>query len=356
MQGLKSIQQQFKSLLFKVNYGLTIGRSLNFLGQGALLPLIDKVASSPRVRPQSPWQEQIKTAWPRVQKLFVLDQRNMQDGYYPPDVLIEGSIFQHYSRVPWLIGDAFRAAQQRKKKQTAKFADTEKEYLKSVPRYYQRNFHFQKDGYLSQDSAEYYDHQVEILFAGTAQIMRRQLIPVIKKHFGQSGVESFRILELGSGTGSLTRLMALAFPKAQITCVDLSPHYLKHAQKRLASYQHISFYRGLAEQLDFKGETFDAVVSCYLFHELPAAIRHQVVKEKLRVLKPGGLVGIADSLQLGDDSELDWALRDFPVNFHEPFYKNYIENPLGDLLEEHSGRRSQQENHFLTKLVWTTKA
>src|SRR5258708_13350326 len=40
------------------------------------------------------------------------------------------------------------------------------------PRYYLQNFHFQTDGYLSRHSAELYDHQVEVLFAGAAHPMR----------------------------------------------------------------------------------------------------------------------------------------------------------------------------------------
>ena len=44
------------------------------------------------------------------------------------------------------------------------------------PRYYLQNFHFQSDGYLSDKSAKLYDYQVEILFTGGADAMRRQLL------------------------------------------------------------------------------------------------------------------------------------------------------------------------------------
>lgn len=44
------------------------------------------------------------------------------------------------------------------------------------PKYFNRNFHFQVDGYTSENSAEIYDHQVEILFAGMAAPMRRLLL------------------------------------------------------------------------------------------------------------------------------------------------------------------------------------
>lgn len=42
-------------------------------------------------------------------------------------------------------------------------------------------------------------------------------------------------------------------------------------------------------------------VTCiYLFHELPPEVRAKVAKEMARVVKPGGMVVLTDSAQLGD--------------------------------------------------------
>ncbi len=46
-------------------------------------------------------------------------------------------------------------------------------YLAGLPEYYGRNFHYQTEGYLSEESAELYEHQTEILFMGTLGLMRR---------------------------------------------------------------------------------------------------------------------------------------------------------------------------------------
>src|SRR5258708_3757280 len=58
-------------------------------------------------------------------------------------------------------------------------ADANDEVFRSTPpgrypRYYLQNFHYQTDGWLSRHSAELYDHQVEVLFGGGADAMRRQ--------------------------------------------------------------------------------------------------------------------------------------------------------------------------------------
>ena len=49
----------------------------------------------------------------------------------------------------------------------------------------------------------------------------------------------------------------------------------------------------------------------YLFHELPADVRRKAVQEMARVVKPGGLVVLTDSSQLGDREVYDATLGNF---------------------------------------------
>ena len=49
----------------------------------------------------------------------------------------------------------------------------------TLPGYFLQNFHYQTGGYLTEDSADLYDMQVEVLFTGAANAMRRQaLVPL----------------------------------------------------------------------------------------------------------------------------------------------------------------------------------
>lgn len=344
-----------QNFLKKATFGFGLARSLNFAAQGALLPLVDKLTGSKTNRSMKEFGQNLKLTFPKAQALLQLDAQNISDGLYPVSVLFDESPAAHYLRIPYLLKDAVRASFQRKQKQAHLFADSESAFLDEAPEYYKRNFHFQDGGYFSENSAKLYDHQVEILFSGTAQAMRRQIIPKLKKHFRTSDGQGLRFLEVASGTGALTRALALAFPEAQIICLDPSPHYLQHAKKRLQGFKRISFIQGYGENLDFKDETFDAVISCYLFHELPADIREKVLSEKRRVLKDGGIAVVADSIQKGDDLDLDWALERFPIDFHEPFYKNYVENPVEKVLQEVFGDGVEVEIHFLTKILTAVK-
>ena len=70
------------------------------------------------------------------------------------------------------------------------------------------------------------------------------------------------------------------------------------------------------------------VVNVYLFHELPAEAQKAAAKEMARVCKPGGMVIVTDSTQLGDRKEWDATLGGFG-DFNEPYYRNYITTDLG---------------------------
>ena len=83
-----------------------------------------------------------------------------------------------------------------------------------------------------------------------------------------------------------------------------------------------------AENLPLADASQDIVTVIFLFHELPAPVRRRVAHEMARVLKPGGLLVFLDSAQYGDVPGWDGALESFPHRFHEPYYRNYLEDDL----------------------------
>lgn len=350
---MDKIQNQ---LVKNLTFAYSVLRGASFTAQSALLPLVNYLATQEKNETDPKHKDHLAKALPELEKVFRTDAKNISDGLYPASVLFEENPIKHFARIPLLLKDAYRASLQRKNKKAHEFSTTEQEFVDESPEYFQRNFHFQKDGYLSDESANLYDHQVEVLFAGAANPMRRMIIPSLKKHFSNDGGQGLHFLEIGCGTGALTRSIALAFPKAQITCVDVSPHYLQKAKDRLKKFKRINYHQGIGESLPFKNETFDAAFSCYLFHELPAPIRKQVLEEKLRLVKPEGYIGVVDSIQMDDSPDLNWALERFPVDFHEPFYKNYVQNKVEDMMADIGTKAISTEISFLTKTVFATKS
>lgn len=94
------------------------------------------------------------------------------------------------------------------------------------------------------------------------------------------------ILDLGCGTGALTRMLAKQFPNASITGLDLAPGMVAHAAEH-ADSDNQQFVVGDAEKLDFPDNHFDFIYSSLMIHW--ANDIQAVFDELFRVLKPDGL-------------------------------------------------------------------
>jgi ubiquinone/menaquinone biosynthesis C-methylase UbiE len=223
------------------------------------------------------------------------------------------------------------------------------------PRYYLQNFHYQTDGYLSRRSAELYDMQVEVLFGGSADLMRRQALAPIARHLAGRSNSDTRLLDVGCGTGRFLVQIKSNWPRLKVAGVDLSPHYLAEARERLEAWSRVELVQGAAEELPFAEAEFDVVTSVFLLHELPRKVRHAALREMARVLKPGGMLVMVDSLQRGDRPEYEALLDHFPTAFHEPYYDDYTRDDLLAVLEGSGLQVAGVELAYFSRIVRAVK-
>ena len=94
-----------------------------------------------------------------------------------------------------------------------------------------------------------------------------------------------------------------------------------------------SFTQAAAEALPFADASYDVVTCTYMLHEVPLPVRKAFFAEAHRVLKPGGVLVINDSIQLGDRPSRDPFIGNFG-DFSEPWYRCYIRTDLGKLGED----------------------
>ena len=309
-----------------------LGRSVNYVLQQRFLPLAERLATGRTPFQPENFPQKLQQLLEATFALLQEDARNIQKGYYPLAVLRPELPWQQGLRFGRILRDGWALAKRRQNKEHRQFSvAVEQEFarsLKDTPAYYRRNFHFQTDGYFSPSSADLYDHQVEILFGGAADPMRRIWIPRLKMLLGETSTAPENFLEIGCGTGRLTRFVQLAFPQARITATDPSDAYLQKARRHCAIFPQTQFLRAFGEALPLRSEIYDVVYSSFVFHELPREVRRQVLLESARVLKPGGYLVILDSIQTGDVPLFDWALERFPVDFHEPFFTDYSKDRM----------------------------
>ena len=227
------------------------------------------------------------------------------------------------------------------------------------PDYYLQNFHYQSDGWFSSKSARLYDYQVESLFLGTADAMRRQILPSIKDYFdelGREGINKSEIkhLDVATGTGRFASFVLDNHDTLDTTVLDLSPFYLQEARSLLKRFSQVKYMQAAAEDIAMDDASVDAITCVYLFHELPFDVRREALKEFYRVLKPGGKLFFVDSAQKGE-VPYDRVLKGFTIIAHEPYYMNYSEMDLSGMMAEVGFQVDSSDVHWVSKSVVATK-
>eukprot|EP00879_Flechtneria_rotunda_P014865 GHRR01015532.1.p1 GENE.GHRR01015532.1~~GHRR01015532.1.p1 ORF type:complete len:444 (+),score=155.17 GHRR01015532.1:980-2311(+) len=218
------------------------------------------------------------------------------------------------------------------------------------PDYYADNtFHYQSDGWLSDRSAAVYEFSTEALFFGRQDAMQRNSLLPLAEYIRSKGLNpaNMKVVEVSCGTGRFHTFLKDNWPTLRTIASDLSPFYLARARDNVNYWK-----RQRAAELDLGGKdntgteymqcamesmpladaSVDAVICVYAFHEMPEEARVAAATEFYRVLKPGGLAVLTDSVQLGDRPQWDKTLGAFG-NFNEPHYKNYIACDNGGVFE-----------------------
>jgi len=291
----------------------------------------------------------------RFDQLLETDWEDAERGIYPQSLLFDNpweDFFLYYPAV-WL--DMLQIWERNNQKRYQEFS--QKVDTSGYPSYYLQNFHYQTDGYLSDLSANLYDLQVEILFGGSADPMRRRILAPLKQ-----GLEAFktvlpsrqiRILDVACGTGRTLKLIRSALPQASLFGTDLSPAYLRKANQLLSQIpgELPQLLQANAEELPYLDNYFHGLTCVFLFHELPAPVRQRIIDQCFRVTQPGGIFIICDSIQMSDSPELLPVMENFHETFHEPYYKQYITDDLVERLEKAGFQKITTEIHFMSKYL-----
>jgi ubiquinone/menaquinone biosynthesis C-methylase UbiE len=290
-----------------------------------------------------------------LRALLEQDWRNIEDGHYrlPEDVVALRPL-EALRKAGLFFSDLRRVDERRR-------SEAHQEVHEAAPpgrypRYYLQNFHYQTDGYLSRHSAELYDHQVEVLFGGGADAMRRQALVPLARILRDRGVRGARLLDLACGTGRFLREVKSNYPKLAVTALDLSPHYLELAREALKPWSGTTFVEASAEAVPAADASFDVATAIFLFHELPATARRRVAAEVARLLREGGAMILVDSIQLGDVSDYDPLVEYFPQAVHEPYYAGYAREDLAGLFAAVGLELEESRIAYFAKIMTFRKA
>lgn len=108
-------------------------------------------------------------------------------------------------------------------------------------------------------------------------------------------------LDVGCGSGALTIAAAKKNPQATMVGLDRWGKEYGSYSKQLCEHNakaegvsNVKFVPGNALKLDYPDETFDAVTSNYVYHNISGKDKQALLLETLRTLKKGGIFAIHD--------------------------------------------------------------
>jgi SAM-dependent methyltransferase len=95
------------------------------------------------------------------------------------------------------------------------------------------------------------------------------------------------VLDVGCGTGSLSRAVVSFGPTARVTGLDPAPAYVAFARQAVPDAR-AQFQEGVAESLPFADRSFDAALALLVLQDFTEP--RQAISEMARVTRAGGVV------------------------------------------------------------------
>jgi SAM-dependent methyltransferase len=140
-----------------------------------------------------------------------------------------------------------------------------------------------------------------------------------------------RILDMGCSAGSASVPYALAFPDAEVHALDVGAGMLRYAHARAESLgAPVHFHQMDCGATSFPDAHFDLIVSHNMMHEISEPTRRAMLRESLRLLRPGG-VCVHQDVPLRFAGLSEFQKFDFSwdtLNNNEPFWEVYANADL----------------------------
>ena len=128
--------------------------------------------------------------------------------------------------------------------------------------------------------------------------------------------EGGKILDVGCGSGALTIACAKKNPGATLIGIDRWGKEYASFNKKLCEDNSVAegvsnteFQQADATKLPFENETFDAVTSNYVYHNIPSRDRQAILLETLRTLKKGGTFAIHDIMSKSKYGDMEYFVK-----------------------------------------------
>ena len=190
------------------------------------------------------------------------------------------------------------------------------------PEYYLQPFHSVLGGWLSELAAV----GNRVAMEAVLENAHPQKSLGVRAEIAQLFPENARqILDLGAGIGDDAAAIARRLPNARVTAWEASPFMIVVGRQYHQEISNLYWQHGLIERTELPANSVDAINLTYVLHECPDEIKQKILSECWRILAPGGLLVVTDSLP-----------GDLHSNrgFFEPYKEQWLKVDPDKLLKE----------------------
>jgi len=116
------------------------------------------------------------------------------------------------------------------------------------------------------------------------------------------------IVEVGPGTGQAT--VDLLDRGARVTAIEIGPDLASLLRAKFAGFEQLTVLNSSFEQAPVSAGSFDAVVCATMYHWISPTNQ---IERPLELLKPEGVLGVIDLIQVDADSDRGYFDRVQPI-------------------------------------------
>lgn len=155
-----------------------------------------------------------------------------------------------------------------------------------------------------------------------------QFIALFKQHFPDQAVDGV-VLDLGCGTGDITKRFAYAFPQCRIHALDGAEQMLMFARQSVdfeMLHERVRLFKRMLPTDKLPKEQYDVVISNSLLHHLADP---QVLWQSIKQFaKPGGAVFVMDLMRSDSIEQAEAMVKQYAANEPAVLQKDFLNSLL----------------------------
>ncbi|MFX1396735.1 MAG: GNAT family N-acetyltransferase [Promethearchaeota archaeon] len=161
--------------------------------------------------------------------------------------------------------------------------------------------------------------------------------------------EQIKIVDLGCGTGNLSKLIKTRFPNSRLTCIDISQNMIELAKEKLSEYNNVEFLINDFNTLSFTTQ-YDVIVSSLAIHHLNTdEDKIEFYTKIYEALNQGGAFYNMDVIQ----GSSDYLNKIYVEEWKEFLKRSFFLDIINNILENQ--RKEDNPAILVNQLKWLEK-